>query len=55
MQWNSFNDFMHMGGYGFYVWGSFGACALGMLMEPWLLKRRRHAILSRLSGKESVE
>ncbi|MCJ8296502.1 MAG: heme exporter protein CcmD [Colwellia sp.] len=28
MQFNSFSDFINMGGYGFYVWLSFGATAL---------------------------
>jgi len=27
MQFTSFNDFINMGGYGFYVWLSFGATA----------------------------
>ncbi len=28
MNWSSFADFVAMGGYGLYVWGSFGMCAL---------------------------
>ncbi|KGJ90446.1 heme exporter protein CcmD [Colwellia psychrerythraea] len=28
MQFNSFSDFINMGGYGFYVWLSFGTAAL---------------------------
>jgi heme exporter protein D len=44
MHWNSLDDFLAMGGYALYVWGSFGACAIAMLLEPWLLKRRRAAI-----------
>ncbi|MBE0367444.1 heme exporter protein CcmD [Pseudoalteromonas sp. MMG013] len=28
MQFESFSDFISMGGYGFYVWLSFGSCAL---------------------------
>ena len=28
MQFDSFNDFLAMGGYGFYVWLSFGVSAL---------------------------
>ena len=40
MQWNSVGEFFAMGGYGFYVWGSFGACALLMFAEPFLAKRR---------------
>ncbi|MEI6895356.1 MAG: heme exporter protein CcmD [Colwellia sp.] len=34
MQFNSFSDFINMGGYGFYVWLSFGsaACILSLLL-----------------------
>ncbi|MEY3514441.1 MAG: hypothetical protein RL420_1464 [Pseudomonadota bacterium] len=32
MTWNSFSEFLAMGGYAQYVWGSFGACALGFLL-----------------------
>jgi heme exporter protein D len=42
MQWNSINDFVHMGGYGLYVWGSYGAALAVMVVEA-LLARRRHA------------
>lgn len=31
MQFDSFADFIAMGGYGFYVWLSFGTCALILL------------------------
>ena len=44
MQWTSVGDFLRMGGYAFYVWGSLGACALAMLIESVLLVRRRRAI-----------
>lgn len=40
MQWNSVGEFFAMGGYAFYIWGSFGACALLMIAEPFLAKRR---------------
>ncbi len=40
MQWHSAAEFFAMGGYAFYVWGSFGACALLMLAEPFLVRRR---------------
>jgi heme exporter protein D len=40
MQWASAGEFFAMGGYAFYVWGSFGACALLMIVEPFLAKRR---------------
>ncbi|MDP1733301.1 MAG: heme exporter protein CcmD [Sulfuritalea sp.] len=40
MQWNSVGEFFAMGGYALYVWGSFGACALLMIAEPFLVRRR---------------
>ena len=40
MQWNSVGEFFAMGGYALYVWGSFGACALLMIAEPLLARRR---------------
>jgi heme exporter protein D len=40
MQWNSVGEFFAMGGYALYVWGSYGACALLMIVEPFLAKRR---------------
>ena len=48
--WHSFSDFLAMGGYGFYVWGSFAATALIMAGEPWLVlvgRRRRLQLLQR--------
>ena len=43
--WNSFSDFIAMGGYGFYVWGSFGLTGLIMLGEPILIINGRQARL----------
>ena len=40
MQWHSVGEFFAMGGYAFYVWGSFGACAVLMFVEPFLASRR---------------
>lgn len=42
-------EFFHMGGYGLYVWGSFGVSALLMILEPVLLRSRRKATLQRIS------
>ena len=44
MQWHSLNEFLAMGGYGFYVWNSFGVTFGLMLLELWLLKQRRRRI-----------
>ena len=40
MQSHSVGEFFAMGGYALYVWGSFGACALLMVAEPFLARRR---------------
>ena len=45
MNWNSASDFFHMGGYGLYVWGSYGLTTAWMLLEPWLARRRHAAAL----------
>jgi heme exporter protein D len=33
MNWNSAGEFFAMGGYGLYVWGSYGVVAAWMLAE----------------------
>ncbi len=48
MNWGSASEFFAMGGHAFYVWGSFGACALLMLVEPILAKKRRSQALIEL-------
>ena len=45
MNWSSWSDFLAMGGYGLYVWGSFGMCALVLALEVGLLSARRRAAL----------
>ncbi len=39
MNWASWSDFWNMGGYGLYVWGSYGVTAAAVLIEVILLKR----------------
>lgn len=48
MNWAGWNDFWAMGGYGLYVWGSYGAVLLGIATELWLLRRRRRETLRML-------
>jgi heme exporter protein D len=48
MNWNSPAEFFAMGGYAFYVWGSFGVTAVALLIEPMLARRRRNEILKSL-------
>ena len=44
MNWSSWSDFFGMGGYGVYVWGSFGMCAAVLALEVTLLVLRRRAL-----------
>lgn len=53
--WNSFADFIHMGGYGFYVWGSFGLTALIMAIEPIMVARNQKTTIARLKRQLRAE
>ena len=55
IHWNSFSDFLAMGGYGFYVWGSFGVTALIMTIEPIMVARNRRITIARLKRQMRVE
>lgn len=48
MQWLSIEDFFHMGGYAFYVWGSFGITALVVVAEIWQVRVKRRELLRNL-------
>ena len=43
----SMKEFLNMGGYALYVWGSFGMTALLLLVEPLLVHIRRNTTLRR--------
>ena len=51
MQWNSVSEFFAMGGYAFYVWGSFGATALVVVAEIFLLRSQRKELLEHLRNE----
>ncbi len=60
MNWGSASEFFAMGGHALYVWGSFGACAALMIIEPILARWRRSNALDELrreirARKESNE
>jgi heme exporter protein D len=44
MNWNSFAEFIAMGGYGLYVWGAFGTTAAVIACELLSLRSRRRAL-----------
>ncbi|MBA2413088.1 MAG: heme exporter protein CcmD [Burkholderiaceae bacterium] len=51
MTWGSAGDFWAMGGYGFYVWGSYGAVVAIAAMEIVLLRVRRRRAVSELNSR----
>ena len=55
IHWNSFGEFLAMGGYGLYVWGSFGVTALILNVEPILAVRNRKALLARLKRQARAD
>jgi heme exporter protein D len=48
MNWGSASEFFAMGGHALYVWGSFGACAALMIVEPILARTRRNQAINEL-------
>ena len=55
MMWNSWSDFLAMGGYGLYVWGSLGVCALVCVVEPISLNLKRRALLLEVQGQGTLD
>ena len=52
MNWGSPGEFFAMGGYGFYVWGSFLATAACVAAEMLLLRVRRQNALQRVRAEK---
>ncbi|MFZ2989039.1 heme exporter protein CcmD [Ideonella sp.] len=48
MIWQSFTEFLNMGGQGRYVWGAWGAALAAMALEAWWARRT----LRRLEGPQ---
>jgi heme exporter protein D len=55
MQWNSISDFFAMGGYAFYVWGSFGLTAVVMLGEALVIRKQRAELIRHLRNELLLE
>jgi heme exporter protein D len=47
MSWDSLSAFLHMGGYGFYVWGAYGVTVALLLVEITWVRARRRTIVQR--------
>ena len=55
MNWNSASEFWAMGGYGLYVWGSFGVTALVMGLEVVQARHRHKHIRESLKKQAAVQ
>lgn len=55
MIWNSLGDFLHMGGYGVYVWGSVIVTFGFMAAEVLILSYRRRTIVDHLGRMRIFE
>jgi heme exporter protein D len=55
MIWNSWSEFWAMGGYGLYVWGSFGVTALCVALEMIWVKNARVQALTQISNELVAE
>ena len=53
MNWATAADFWAMGGYGLYVWGSYGAVVAVIVIELWLLKARRVSAVAEVKQETS--
>jgi heme exporter protein D len=53
MYFNSFSEFIQMGGYALYVWGSFGVTALVMAIEVVALRKQQKNLLNELQDELS--
>ena len=55
MIWSSSSEFWAMGGYGLYVWGSFGVTALCVALEMIWVKNARAQALTQISNELVAE
>ncbi len=53
--WKSVEAFFSMGGYGLYVWGSYGVTAVLMAIEPVLAWRRRRRAQADIAMVQAVQ
>ncbi|MCH7696467.1 MAG: heme exporter protein CcmD [Proteobacteria bacterium] len=48
-------EFLHMGGYGLYVWSSYGLCLIVLLINVILPVRREKQIIKSLKKRQERE
>ena len=55
MNWSSPVEFFEMGGYGLYVWGSYGVTLVVMLIEPRLAAQRHRLARREIADRTRQE
>ncbi|MDN3919144.1 heme exporter protein CcmD [Roseateles violae] len=55
MNWRSLDDFLAMGGYGLYVWGSYGVTLAALAVEAWRVRQRLRTARAGLADFEDEE
>jgi heme exporter protein D len=55
MNWTDLRDFLDMGGYGLYVWGSLGMTAAVVLAELAMLRLRRRLLVREAEDADSAD
>lgn len=48
MSWGNLDNFLAMGGYGLYVWGSYAVTLVLIVAELLVLARRKHNAVERI-------
>jgi heme exporter protein D len=54
MNWTDLRDFVDMGGYGLYVWGSMGMTAAVVVAELAMLRLRRRLLVREAEDAQAV-
>jgi len=49
MNWHSWSEFLAMGGYGLYVWGSYAVTVVVLVAEVVALVMRRRGVIESLT------
>ena len=55
MYWSSWSEFWAMGGHAFFVWMSYGALLVAIVVEVVLLKVRRNRALAAIEEERELE
>ncbi|WP_439519244.1 heme exporter protein CcmD [Hydrogenophaga sp.] len=55
MNWTDLRDFLDMGGYGLYVWGSMGMTAAVVVAELAMLRLRRRLLVREAEDADSAD